>query len=46
MRDRVRPIIADEAKSQQFLAAKRLTLDPASRTMFLDYVTTRFLCRV
>ena len=25
MRDRVRPMIADEAKSQQFLAAKRLT---------------------
>ena len=27
MRDRVRPIIADEAKSQQFLAAKRRVLD-------------------
>jgi hypothetical protein len=32
MRERVRPIIADEAKSQQFLAAWRLVLDPASRT--------------
>ncbi len=42
MRDRVRPIIADEAKSHQFLAAKRLTLDAASRTMFLDYVTRDF----
>jgi hypothetical protein len=38
MRDRVRPIIADEAKSHQFSAAKRLILDSASRTMFLDYV--------
>jgi hypothetical protein len=37
MRDRVRPIIADEAKSQQFLAAKRLAPDSASRTMFLDF---------
>ena len=26
MRERVRPIIADEAKSHQFLAAKRLVL--------------------
>jgi integrase len=46
MRDRVRPIIADEAKSQQFLAAKRLTLDAASRTMFLDYVTRDFFAAV
>jgi integrase len=43
MRDRVRPIIADEAKSQQFLAIKRRILDPASRNMFLDYVTRDFL---
>ena len=46
MRDRVRPIIADEAKSHQFLAAKRLTLDPASRTMFLDCVTRDFFAAV
>jgi integrase len=42
MRDRVRPIIADEAKSQQFLAAKRRILDSASQNMFLDYVTRDF----
>jgi hypothetical protein len=42
MRERVRPIIADEAKSHQFLAAKRLILDSASRNMFLDYVTRDF----
>ncbi len=42
MRDRVRPIMADEAKSQQFLAAKRLVLDAASRDMFLDYATRDF----
>ena len=46
MRERVRPIIADEAKSHQFLAAKRLILDPASRTMFLDYVTRDFFAAV
>jgi hypothetical protein len=43
MRERVRPIIADEAKSHQFLAHKRLVLDQAARDMFLDYA--RFLCR-
>lgn len=42
MRDRVRPIITDEAKSHQFLAAKQVVLDAASRTMFLDYVTRDF----
>jgi hypothetical protein len=42
MRERVRPIIADEAKSNQFLAAKRLVLNVASRDMFLDYVTRDF----
>jgi len=42
MRERVRPIIADEARSNQFLAAKRLVLDAASRDMFLDYVTRDF----
>jgi integrase len=46
MRDRVRPIIADEAKSHQFLDAKRLVLDSASRTMFLDYVTRDFFAAV
>ena len=42
MRERVRPIIADEAKSHQFLAHKRLVLDQASSDMFLDYVTRDF----
>src|SRR6185312_1271881 len=42
MRERVRPIIADEAKSQQFLAARGLVLDVVSRNMFLDYVTRDF----
>jgi integrase len=46
MRDRVRPMIADEAKSEQFLAAKRLLLNPASRIMFLDYVTRDFFAAV
>jgi hypothetical protein len=42
MRERVRPLIADEAKSSQFLAAKQLVLDAASRDMFLDYVMRDF----
>lgn len=42
MRDRVRPMIADEAKSAQFLAAKRLRLDASSRDLFLDYVVRDF----
>jgi integrase len=42
MRDRVRPIIADETKSQQFLAARGLVLDTSSSNMFLDYVTRDF----
>ena len=46
MRERVRPIIADEAKSQQFLAAKQLVLDEASRAMFLDFVTRDFFAAV
>src|SRR5437588_8270318 len=46
MRERVRPIIADEAKSHQFLSAKRLSLDSASRDMFLDYVTRGFFAAV
>ena len=40
--DYVRPFIADEAKTAQFLAAKRLQLDPPSRVMFLDYVARDF----
>jgi integrase len=46
MRDRVRPIIADEVKPHQFLAAKRLLLDPAAQAMFLDYVTRDFFAAV
>jgi integrase len=42
MRDRVRPIIADEAKPHQFLAAKRLVLNQASLNKFLDCVTRDF----
>jgi len=42
MRERVRPIIADEAKPQQFLAAKRLVLNQASLNRFLDCVTRDF----
>jgi hypothetical protein len=46
MRERVRPIIADEAKSEQFLAAKRLALEQASRNLFLDCVTRDFFAAV
>jgi integrase len=46
MRDRVRPMIAGEAKSEQFLADKRLTLNAASRIMFLDDVTRDFFAAV
>ncbi len=46
IRERVRPVIADEAKSEQFLAAKRLVLDPASRSMFLDYVARDFFAAI
>jgi hypothetical protein len=46
IRERVRPIIADEGKCEQFLAAKRLTLDAASRALFLDYVTRDFFAAV
>lgn len=35
-------IIADEAKTAQFLAAKRLQLDLPSRDLFLDYVARDF----
>ncbi len=40
--DYLRPFIADEAKTAQFLAAKRAQLDPPSRDMFLDYVARDF----
>jgi integrase len=46
MRERVRPIIADETKSQQFLAARGLVLEPASRAMFLDFATRDFFAAV
>jgi integrase len=46
VRERVRPIIADEAKSEQFLAAKNLPLDAASRSMFLDYVARDFFAAI
>ena len=46
MRERVRPIIADEAKSQQFLAARGLMLEPASAAMFLDFATRDFFAAV
>jgi hypothetical protein len=38
----VRPVIADEGKTAQFLAAKGLPLDPSSRDLFLDYVARDF----
>ena len=38
----VRPVIADEGKTAQFLDAKKLTLDSASRDQFLDYVARDF----
>jgi integrase len=46
MRERVRPIIADEAKTSQFLAAKRLVLDEPSKAMFLDFATRDFFAAV
>src|SRR5262245_4825303 len=46
IRERVRPVVADEAKSEQFLAAKRMALDAASRTMFLDYLTRDFFAAI
>lgn len=46
VRERLRPIIADEAKSEQFLAAKRLALDPAARSMFLDFVARDFFAAI
>lgn len=46
IRARVRPLIADEGKSEQFLAAKRLTLDSASRTLFLDFMSRDFFAAI
>lgn len=46
IREAVRPIIADEGKSEQFLAAKRAMLDPASRAMFLDYMARDFFAAI
>ncbi len=40
--DYLRPFIADEARTAQFLAAKRVQLDPPSRDLFLDYVARDF----
>jgi hypothetical protein len=40
--DHMRPIIADEAKTAQFFAAKRVQLDPASRNLSLDYLASDF----
>jgi integrase len=38
----VRPIISDEAKTAQFLAAKHFQLDASSRDLFVDFVTRDF----
>lgn len=46
IRERVRPVVADEAKSEQFLAAKRMVLDASSRVMFLDYLTRDFFAAI
>jgi integrase len=39
----VRPIVADEAKTAQFLASRGLTLNNAARALFLDFVLVEFL---
>ena len=46
MRERVRPIIADETKSRQFLATKEIVLDRTSEAMFLDYLTRDFFAAI
>jgi integrase len=38
----LRPLIADRAETAQFLHAQKLTLDPASRDMFLDCVCRNY----
>jgi hypothetical protein len=39
---RVRAVIADEGKTAQFLAAKKIALDSASKDLFFDYVARDF----
>lgn len=46
IREHLRPVITDEAKTEQFLAAKRLTLDRAARAMFLDFVARDFFAAI
>jgi hypothetical protein len=41
-RGHIHPVIADEAKTAQFLAAKKITLYSPSRDLFLDYVAQDF----
>jgi integrase len=41
-RERARPIVADHAECEQFLHAKALALEPASRGMFLDHLIPSF----
>ena len=38
VREAVRPVIADQGETAQFLAYKRLTLTPEARELFLDYL--------
>jgi hypothetical protein len=38
-RERVRPVVADYGETSQFLHAKRLTLEPSTRDLFLDDVS-------
>ena len=38
-----RPIVADEAKTAQFLASRGLTLNNDARALFLDFVLVEFL---
>lgn len=42
VRERVRPMLADWGETSQFLASKALTLDSASRELFLDYLYSDF----
>lgn len=46
IRERVRPVVADEAKTETFLAAKRMALDASSRTLFLDYLIRDFFAAI
>ena len=43
VRDGVRPLIADEAKTAQFLASKAVVLNSEAQTLFLDYVLDEFM---